>query len=208
MKLQLALDDFGLPEAIEVADKAKDYIDIIEIGTPFVIDCGMEAVRQIAQHFPDKEVLADEKIMDGGYHEAALAFEAGAEYVTVLAVTSDKTIEGCVKAAKDYGKQVVVDMIGVKDLPPRVAELEQLGVDYLAVHTAVDEQAAGRTPLGDLKVMKECATSVKIAVAGGINASTIRDYVALDPEIIIVGSGIGHAADPAAAARLIKEAMN
>ncbi|GJM70853.1 hypothetical protein HMSSN036_30690 [Paenibacillus macerans] len=77
---------------------------------------------------------------------------------------------------------------------------------WLSIRGA-DQQAAGRRPIDDLKVMKAHAKSAKIAVAGGINSSTIDKYVALEPDIIIVGTGITHAADPVKEARLIKEAM-
>ena len=36
MKLQIALDDVTLEGALELVKKVRDYIDIIEIGTPFV----------------------------------------------------------------------------------------------------------------------------------------------------------------------------
>ena len=34
MKLQIALDDVTLEGALELVKKVRDYIDIIEIGTP------------------------------------------------------------------------------------------------------------------------------------------------------------------------------
>ena len=63
------------------------------------------------EHFPDKEVLADMKIMDAGFYEAEEALKAGADYVTVLGVTDNLTIQGCKEAAEKYGKEIVVDMI-------------------------------------------------------------------------------------------------
>jgi 3-hexulose-6-phosphate synthase len=44
-------------------------------------------------------------------------------------------------------------------------------------------------------------------VAGGIGLDTIDAVVALEPAIIVVGSAITKAADPAEAARAIREAM-
>lgn len=46
MKLQLALDDMPLQEAISFTKKVEKYIDVIEIGTPFIIDEGVNAVRE------------------------------------------------------------------------------------------------------------------------------------------------------------------
>ena len=72
----------------------------------------------------------------------------------------------------------------------------------------VDQQAAGRKPIDDLRVMAEHCRSAKISVAGGIKPETVPEYAALKPEVLIVGSGIAHAKDPKEAARQIKESMN
>lgn len=207
MKLQLALDEMNLIDALRFTDKVAEYIDIIEIGTPFVMDEGMRGVREFKRFFPDKEILADLKIMDGGYLEAGYAYQAGAAYATVLGVSDNLTIQGALKAAREYNRKLVADMICVEDLPSRIAKMEEIGVDVLAVHTGADAQAAGREPIQDLEVMAGCAKKAQIAVAGGINSKTIEKYVALKPDIIIVGSAIGHAKDPVAEARAIKEAL-
>ena len=207
MKLQLAIDELNLEQALEQLENLIEYVDIVEVGTPFVIDAGREAVRQIKAKFPQLEVLCDAKIMDAGAYEAQLAFDVGAEYVTVLGVTDDLTIKGCVDEAKKQDRQVMVDMICVDDLATRVPIIENLGVDVIAVHTGADQQAAGRTPLEDLAEMKKYVKNVKVAVAGGINSHTINDYLALNPDIVIVGSGILNAEDPVKEARLIAEAL-
>ena len=47
MKLQLALDEMKTEEAIKLVEKVKDYIDIIEVGTPICLDAGNNAVKRI-----------------------------------------------------------------------------------------------------------------------------------------------------------------
>lgn len=207
MKLQLALDLFDLETALAVTKEARDYVDIIEIGTPFLMQYGLDAVRRFRDAFPDKEILADAKIMDAGRLEVTAALEAGADYATVLAVTDLLTMQECVDAANRLGKRVVADMICVSDLPARARELEAIGVHGLAVHTGVDQQKAGRTPLGDLRVLKAHARRAEISVAGGISLQTVPAYAALSPDVLIVGGAIGTAPDPAKAAREIWEAM-
>ena len=208
MKLQLALDDIKLDEAVELVGKVRDYIDIVEIGSPFIIDCGMEPVKIIKEKYPELEVLADTKIMDAGDYEAELTYLAGADYCTVLGVTDTLTIKGCLDAANKYGKKVFVDMICVKDIEERVAEIEAAGVDCIGVHTGVDLQAAGITPLDDLKRIKAASRQSMISVAGGINEKTVDKYRELGADIVIVGGGINHAEDPVAAAKAIYEKIN
>lgn len=208
MKLQLALDDIKFEDAVELVGKVHKYVDIVEIGSPFIIDCGMAPVKKIKELYPELEVLADTKIMDAGDYEAELTYLAGADYCTVLGVTDTLTIKGCLDAAKKYGKKVFVDMICVKNVEERVAEIEAAGVNCIGVHTGVDLQAAGFTPLDDLKRIKAASKNSVTSVAGGINVNTVEDYMAAGADIVIVGGGINHAPDPVAAAKALYEKIH
>lgn len=167
MKLQLAIDTLDSDQAIQLMHRVGKYIDIIEVGTPLIIKEGVQAVKKIKQAFPNHTVLADLKIMDAGEFEAGIAFEAGADIVTVLGTTHDSTIAGCVKAAKQFGGQIMADMICVQNLADRAGQIEKLGVDYICVHTAFDEQSSGASPLEELKTVTQAITVAGAAVAGG-----------------------------------------
>lgn len=203
MKLQIALDELSIEQGIELCRTVQDSIDIIEIGTPFIVREGLHAVRAFRRAFPDKEILADVKIMDAGEAEAAVCFEAGANYVTVLAVTDILTVQACVDTARQYRGRVVADMICVTDVEKRMTELEAVGVRDIAVHTGIDQQHAGRTPLQDLQQLRAYTDRSFISVAGGINVDTVEQYRKAGADVVIVGGAIAHAADPAAAARAI-----
>ena len=125
-----------------------------------------------------------------------------------MGVTDILTVKGCVAAANRHGKQVVVDMICVEDMPKKIAQMEEIQAHIVAVHVGADQQAAGREPLQDLKLMKQCVKAAGVSVAGGINGNTISDYVALEPDIVIVGSGITHAQDPVREAERIYKAVH
>lgn len=207
MQLQLALDDLRLADALDLVGRVREFVDVVEVGSPMIIQEGMHAVREFRTRFHDLPLLADTKIMDAGEYEASLAFEANAQYCTVLGVADLATIVGCLTAGGRYGTTVFVDMIGVPDIPARLAELEAVGARHIAVHTGVDAQAEGRTPLQDLALIRRLSPYSILSVAGGISAETVGPFVALRPDIVVVGSGITHAEDPVAAARRIHAAL-
>ncbi|RXZ80798.1 3-hexulose-6-phosphate synthase [Paenibacillaceae bacterium] len=204
MKLQLALDLVNIPEAIEVVREVQEYIDIVEIGTPVVINEGLHAVKAIKEAFPSLQVLADLKIMDAGGYEVMKASEAGADIITVLGATTDATIKGAVEEARKQGKSVLVDMINVKDIAQRAREIDALGADYICVHTGYDLQAAGQSPFEELRTIKSVVKNAKTAVAGGIKLATLPEVIAAQPDLIIVGGGITSQEDKKAVAAEMK----
>ncbi len=205
MRLQLALDIYDIPQSLEILKELHDTVDIVEIGTPFIIRDGVHAVKAVKDAYPNLCVLADLKIMDGGYDEAKMAYEAGADIVTVLAAAEDITIKNVVKAGLEYKREVMADLIAVPDLKTRAMELDGFGLDYICVHTAFDIQHTGRSPLEDLKLLKSVAKNTKAAVAGGVKLATLPDVAAQQPDIVIVGMGISGQPDMRAVARRMKE---
>ncbi|MDC7722771.1 3-hexulose-6-phosphate synthase [Priestia megaterium] len=190
MELQLALDLVNISEAKEVVQEVQEYIDIVEIGTPVVINEGLKAVKEIKEAFPSLKVLADLKIMDAGAYEVMKASEAGASIITILGATDDSTIKGAVEEAKKQGTQILVDMINVKNLEQRAKEVDALGVHYICVHTGYDLQAEGETPFEQLQTIKRVVKNAKTAVAGGIKLNTLPEVVQSQPDLVIVGGGI------------------
>ena len=207
MELQLAIDLLNKEDAAELANKVKDYVDIVEIGTPIVINEGLPAVQYLNDNIDGVKVLADLKIMDAADYEVSQAVKFGADVVTILGVAEDASIKGAIEEAHKNGKELLVDMIAVQDLQKRAKELDELGADYIAVHTGYDLQAEGVSPLDSLRQVKSVISNSKVAVAGGIKPETIKDIVAEDPDLIIVGGGIANADDPVEAAKQCKAAI-
>ncbi len=200
MELQLALDLVNIPEAKQIVAEVQEHIDIVEIGTPVVINEGLRAVKEIKEQFPSLKVLADLKVMDAGAYEVMKAAEAGADIVTVLGATDDATIRGAVEEAKKHNTKILVDMINVKDIETRAREIDALGVDYICVHTGYDLQAEGQSPFEQLRIIKNVVKNSKTAVAGGIKLGTLPDVVKANPDLVIVGGGITGQADKKAVA--------
>ena len=139
--LQLALDFIDLDEAIDAAEKAKDYVDWIEAGTPLIKSCGIMAVRALKENSPGKKIVADMKIMDTGALEVKLAADAGADLITVMGAADLSTIAEAIKKGKSMGKQVVVDTIGIE--AEKIEEIERMEPDYICPHVGIDQQRGG-----------------------------------------------------------------
>jgi len=207
INLQIALDVGSMPHLLGIATQARAMVDWIEAGTPWILAEGMAPVRALHAAFPEKRIVADMKIMDGGYYEACLGFEAGASLVTVLGCASDATLAGVIRAARQYSQQVMVDLLQVQDLAGRAHRATELGADYIGVHTAYDDQASGKNPLSDLATLAgvQCAPLV---VAGGINLHTLAQIVPYAPAAVIVGSALTGSANPGQAATDMRRVLD
>lgn len=203
MQLQLALDG-TLDSSLTILSQTRPFIDIAEIGTPLILREGVHALHMVRTQFPDLPLLADFKIMDAGREEAALAFEAGASIVTVMGFAQDATIAGVVTAAAHYGREVMVDLMQHPDPAGRIYECMAMGCDYFCVHTAHDVRRQ-ESPFERLRALRYAMPDAALAVAGGINLDSIDAIVSVHPAVIVVGSAITGADDPAAMARALSD---
>jgi 3-hexulose-6-phosphate synthase len=201
--LQLALDVLTLDQAAALAAQLRGSVDIIEAGTPLIKRYGVAAITRLRDTAPGLLLVADMKTMDAGALEAAMAFDAGADIVTVLACASDATIAAALDVAAQRDKRVIADLIAVADKPARALQLAAFGVHMIGVHTGADDQARGGGPFDDLLAVR-AAVDTPLAVAGGIGPQNAAAIAALNPAVIIAGASITNAADPHAAARAIR----
>ncbi|MBT2684196.1 3-hexulose-6-phosphate synthase [Bacillus sp. ISL-37] len=187
MKIQLALDRLTSEQCFSILEETAENIDWIEIGTGVIKEYGMAIVREISEAYPHKAIVADMKTCDAGRHEAKQAFEAGADIITVMAFSHNKTIEETLAVAQQFGKRVMVDLLGV-DSKERTEELHGLGVDLFCLHIGKDMQKEGTLADSSLYHLVEGLEDVEVAIAGGINEKTIGLLKGID--IAIVGSAI------------------
>ena len=205
-ELQLALDG-DLAAGLGILDCARPYIDIVEVGTPLVIREGMHAVRRIRADHPELTLVADLKIMDAGELEAHIAFDAGADRVTVMALAGDATIRGALIAAQSRGKRGRVDLMGAADPVARAHELVRLGCDMLCLHTSHEVQSSQGSTTSQLARLRAALPAADLAIAGGLRLPALDQILPLEPQIIIVGSAITGAADPGRAAQQFQQRM-
>ncbi|WP_312825760.1 3-hexulose-6-phosphate synthase [Epilithonimonas sp.] len=205
-KLQVAIDLLTTEAALELAEKVAPYVDIIELGTPLIKAEGLKVITAMKAAHPNKLVFADLKTADTGALEAEMAFNAGADLVTVMGAVDDATIIGAIEAAKKAGKKVVVDTIGVKNRVQRAKEVTAFGVEFVELHAGLDEQALPGYNVQKL-ISEGREAQVPFSIAGGVNINTIKDVVAAGAAVAVAGGAIYGAENPAAAAKALKEAI-
>ncbi|MDD1754373.1 MAG: bifunctional hexulose-6-phosphate synthase/ribonuclease regulator [Methanothrix sp.] len=202
------MDLLELDRSVQIAKEAVlGGADWIEAGTPLIKSEGMNSVREMKKALPGAKIVADMKTVDTGAMEVEMAAKAGADIVAMLASSDNSTIEDALRAARQFGVQIMMDLLTVPDPVKRARELDALGVDYICVHVGIDQQMTGRDTIDFLKqIVKEVKTPV--AAAGGIDAVTGAEAIANGAAIVIVGGSVVRSANVTDSARKIRDAID
>ena len=188
--VQVSLDLPTLADALPIAEVAvRAGVDWLEAGTPLILGEGLHAVRALRQRFPEHPIVADLKTMDAGYLEAEMMFRAGATHVVVMGLAHPATIRNAVRAAREYGGYVMGDLMLHPDKPACARRMEALGVDYVIVHTGLDERndEIGKSPLDDLPAVRE-AVSIPIQAVGGLSFEQAIRLPSLGAPLVVIGA--------------------
>lgn len=222
MQLQITLDTPRMDQCVELVEQVHEYVDIVEVGNPLIIQTGLALVSNLREEYPRLGICADAKIVNSGHYIASLCFEQGASMVTVMGVAPDQTIEGAVAAAELMGGVIMADLTGISDIAGRSRELEELGVRYLCTHTSYEDRQLASNPLSDarpgiarafysmlgydnplreLDLVRSNTTGFALpAVVGRISEDNIDEVVSHSPELVLVGRAIVGAVNPGQAA--------
>jgi 3-hexulose-6-phosphate synthase len=203
-RVQISLDLTNVAEALETARVAVEAgADWIEVGTPLVLAEGLHAVRALRREFPDHPLVVDLKTMDGGYLEAEMMGDAGADAVLVMGRAHDGTIDRVVEAGEAFGMLVMGDDMGAADRVAECVRLEQLGVGMVIHHIGFDHRNAhpdlGLTPLTDLPGIV-AATTVPVQAVGGLSMAQAVTCPGLGAPVVVFGAPLvidGQAFTPA-----------
>jgi 3-hexulose-6-phosphate synthase len=189
-KVQISLDLTSIPEALETAHMAvRAGVDWLEAGTPLVLAEGLHSVRALRDEFPTHPIVADLKIMDGGYLEAELAARAGATHVVVMARAHPATLRVVVEAAKDYGLKVMGDDLGAEDKAACARMMEEIGVDFIIHHVGYDErrEIKGLSPLDELADVVK-AVGIPVQAVGGLTIEQAIQMPKLGAPLVVLGA--------------------
>ena len=206
MKLQISFDLIDLDKAIAIGEKVAQYADIIEVGTILIYHHGTLAIERFKEAFPDKIILADTKIVDRGKEVVELFADAGADWITVMAGTSQNVIHATTTAAHNANIKVMLDLIDSDSVGQSALEAKNLGADALLFHQPYSETES--LVFLDKWDMIKGNSNLPIFVSAKINRDNVDKIVALKPDGIIVGLSITDAEDSAQEAQYFAELVS
>lgn len=190
--VQVSLDLTTSAEALRTAAIAVEAgADWIEVGTPLILAEGLHAVRALRAEFPDHPLIVDLKTMDGGYLEAQMMGDAGADAVIVMGQAHDATIQRVIEAGDEFGMLVMGDDLGAHDRVAEGARLERLGVGMVIHHIGYDHRnmhpELGLTPLTDLSAIV-AATTVPVQAVGGLSIDQAVSCPGIGAPVVVFGA--------------------
>ncbi|WP_128428706.1 orotidine 5'-phosphate decarboxylase / HUMPS family protein [Streptomyces cyaneus] len=206
--IQYAIDVFTEEQALASAALATESgIRCLEAGHVLVKAVGLGIVTELRSRYPDAEIIADMKTMDMGRDEVAVAADAGADLVIVCAAASDGVLLAAHKEARSRGVDLLVSLMGVKDRVNRARAVLDLGLNRIIAHRGIDDDFLWTDP-GPRQQLAEIAAlpDIELALAGGINARSLREFPDVAAERLIVGRGITDSSDPKAEIQALLDA--
>ncbi|MBF8190360.1 orotidine 5'-phosphate decarboxylase [Nonomuraea sp. K274] len=190
--VQVSLDLKNLDDGLRMAAIAAEAgADWLEIGTPLVMAEGAHAVRALRREYPGHPLIADLKIMDGGYGETTMFAEAGADAVVVMGRAHDATVQRVCEAGADHGILVMGDDMGAEDRVAEARRLERLGAGMVLHHIGHDHRDMHRelrlSPLTDLPGIV-AATTVPVQAVGGLSIDQAVSCPAIGAGVVVFGA--------------------
>jgi 3-hexulose-6-phosphate synthase len=203
MKLQISFDLTDLQKAIDIAFQVAPYASILEVGALLLYKYGTESVEAFRKNFPNATILVDAKISDRAKEAVKTIAHAGADWITVMAGTTQNVIHSACTTAHELNKKIMLDLLDASALGQSALEAKGLGVDALLFHTPHDEETS--LMFLDKWDIVRGNTNLPIFISGKITRDIIDRFIAIKPDGIVVGKSIIEAANPAEEAQFYQK---
>ena len=196
--LQLALDHTHLQAAQHDVALLQDHVDIVEAGTILCLTEGLRAVTALRAQCPDKIIVADWKVADAGETLAQQAFNAGANWMTIICAAPLATVEKGHAVAQACGGEIQMELFGNWTLED-ARGWYRTGVRQAIYHRGRDAQASGQQ-WGDADLTRMKALSdigLELSITGGITPADLALFRDINVKAFIAGRALSDAAHPA-----------
>lgn len=205
-KLQLALDLTDLDKALSIAKKAGNEVDIIEVGTVLAIESGLVSVRETRKTLPQSKILADIRIIKAGGKLAKMAYDAGADIVTIMSDATKETFQAVLEQKMmDTNREVLIE-INDNYTDDMLEQWQEYGLTHLIYHRGSEittsNDSWSKIDFDEINRLSDLG--FKVYVTGGIGLEEIALFEGVPVECFIIGRTIANAEDPAVAAKEFK----
>ena len=158
---------------------------LIEAGTPFIKQEGMDGVRTLRSLWSGI-IVADMKTTDGGAQEVRMARAAGANAITVLGSSPTETLDAFIAQCRRFNMLSMIDLLGVKD-PLHVLRPLTEPPDVAVLHRGRDEESTQGKVIEyrHVKRMRSKHDFV-ISAAGGVDLRESRSAIFNGANIVVV----------------------
>lgn len=189
--IQIALDQTQFDKALTVANNVHSFVDIIEVGTILAFADGMKAVSTLRQKYPSHILVCDMKITDGGAILSRMAFEAGADWLTVSAAAHIATIAACKKVADEFNREIQIEIYGNWTFEDAQKWVD-LGIRQAIYHRSRDAELAGIgwTATDIEKMQRLSDLGLELSITGGIVPEDIKLFAGIKAKAFIAGRAL------------------
>jgi 3-hexulose-6-phosphate synthase len=194
MKLQISFDMSDLEKAIAIAVDIEPYVDIFEVGTLLLYQYGVRAIEAFVQRFPEKQILADTKIVDHAKEAIHIVAATQVHWISVMAGTHRDTLQAACTAAHESKIKIMLDLLDSNAPGQSAMEAKTIGVHALLVHRLHEEKDS--QSFAEKWEMIRGNTTLPIFVSGAINRQNVHEFISLQPEGLVIGSAVIKAENP------------
>ncbi len=195
LKLQISFELTSIEDAVAIAKDVAEFGDILEVGSLLLLSKGVRAIEAFRTEFPDHTLLADAKLCDRASDMVNLCVDAGANYVTVLAGTDNRTILRASDTAHNRGAKISLDLVDAYSMGQSARDAKSLGADIVLFHRSHD--GGDVTKMTEQWQFTKGNTEVPIFISGNITKEKLDSVVTLGADGVVVGAAIVDADNPA-----------
>lgn len=163
----------------------------------------MRAVRALSAGFPGLEIMVDLRASTFAAQEVEMAFEAGADIITVSIAASDKSCREAVGVAKTFGARAALDLSGAFNIATASRRGLEMGFDALFFRSEKNiSKSYGQ--------YEELARHAKLPLVldGNAHFGDLARLTRLMPEAVLIGRRITDAENPATEASRYAELIH
>ena len=208
MKLQIAFDVLDLEKCLDIAKSVENYADSFEIRSSLLLKHGIYVIEKFKTTFPNKELFVETQIVSHAQDVVPMCLKAGADWISVMAGTTQEMIHGVsILASQQKNKFVTVDLLDASSIGQAAMDAKRLGADAILYHNIYDHQDEASFAMEEWDDLRG-NTNLPIYITSNIDRNNINFIISLNPDVIVIGKTITTMINPAEEAEFYFNAIH